>query len=69
MSQEKIIRSWKDPFALENSSSQNPAGNPFSELEEAQMDKLVGAGDMEAACTFTLPGGGGVCTLTSECIC
>lgn len=63
MSQEAIIRSWKDPFSRENST------NPFSELKEAQMDKLVGAGDMEAACTFTLPGGGGVCTLTSECIC
>lgn len=66
MNKEEIIRSWKDPFASSNS---NPAGNPFSELEEAQMDQLVGAGDMEAACTWTLPGGGGVCTLTSECIC
>ncbi|WP_100330120.1 plantaricin C family lantibiotic [Bacillus xiapuensis] len=62
----EMIQSWKDPFA---SAEKNPAGNPFSELEEAQMDKVVGAGDMEAACTWTLPGGGGVCTVTSECIC
>ena len=62
----EMIQSWKDPFA---SAAKNPAGNPFSELEEAQMDKVVGAGDMEAACTWTLPGGGGVCTLSSECIC
>nr|MDH3091832.1 plantaricin C family lantibiotic [Bacillus velezensis] len=51
MSQEAIIRSWKDPFSRENS-TQNPAGNPFSELKEAQMDKLVGAGDMEAKMYF-----------------
>jgi len=69
MTKQAMINSWKDPFARENSSTQNPAGNPFNELEEAQMDKVVGAGDMEAACTWTLPGGGGVCTLTSECIC
>ncbi|GIO22996.1 plantaricin C family lantibiotic [Oceanobacillus sp. J11TS1] len=69
MSKEAMINSWKDPLARENASTQNPAGNPFNELEEAQMDKVVGAGDMEAACTWTLPGGGGVCTLTSECIC
>jgi len=68
MSKETVVKSWKDPLARVSVES-NPAGNPFSELEEAQMDKLVGAGDMEAACTWTLPGGGGVCTATSECIC
>ncbi|MEC1259049.1 plantaricin C family lantibiotic [Bacillus swezeyi] len=68
MSKENIVLSWKDPLSRKNN-LQNPAGNPFTELEEAQMDKLAGAGDMEAACTWTLPGGGGVCTVTSECIC
>ena len=76
MNKHQIVRAWKDrSFRSTLSASQrtqlpaHPSGGTFNELDEAELQRVVGAAD-KASCYWTgLPvtSCGHVCTATTEC--
>ncbi|MFE7822047.1 plantaricin C family lantibiotic [Priestia megaterium] len=64
MSNETLVRAWKDPMYRTSVAGQvnHPAGDAFAELTEVEMNAVAGAGDVEA-----MASSGSICTITGEC--
>jgi|APAga8741244001_1050109.scaffolds.fasta_scaffold02103_6 mersacidin/lichenicidin family type 2 lantibiotic len=60
MSKEMLIESWKNPFTR-SALVTSPAGDVMAELEDADLNNVVGAG------IHAMDSSGVVCTITTEC--
>ncbi|CAK8583660.1 MULTISPECIES: plantaricin C family lantibiotic [Priestia] len=62
-----LIKHWKNPMSRTslgaNNLPQHPAGDVMSELSDAELNNVMGAGEMNAAAKS----GGNVCTYSVEC--
>ncbi len=62
MTKGMVINSWKNPYDRTAKAPANPAGDIMVELNDAELDQVVGAG-VEAQADSS----GVVCTITTEC--
>ncbi|QKG85535.1 plantaricin C family lantibiotic [Kroppenstedtia pulmonis] len=52
MTKDMIVKAWKDPFARPSNAPSNPAGDVYMELEEAELDQVVGGTEAQAFATI-----------------
>ncbi len=76
MTTQQIIRAWKDPsFRSDLTDAEldvlpaHPSGGNFKELDEAELQRVVGAKELPSCWFMTEPttSCGHICTFTTEC--